>query len=49
MGPFPKSQVPLNPKPGGGQKAPFEFAASRLEVDENVNRTHFMIHWLDVK
>ena len=39
---------PLNP-PLGAEKSPIQISANRLEVDQNVDRTYFRIHWLVVK
>ena len=42
MGPSPTLMVTITLKPGV-EKSPFEIAANRLEIDENVNITHFRI------
>ena len=47
-GPITAPTSSLIPKPGV-EKSPFHISANRLEVDENVNRTHFRIHRLVVK
>ena len=31
------------------EKSPIQISSNRLEVDENVNRSHFRTHWLAVK
>ena len=50
LAPSPPPQTPN--RGGGAEKSPFQMSANtanRLEVDENVHRTHFRIHWLVVK
>ena len=47
-GPIPTPYVPLTPIPGV-EKFPCQISPNRLEVDENVNRAHYRMHWLDVK
>ena len=37
-GAIPNSHVLPNPQNKGAEKSPFEIAAKRLEIDENVNR-----------
>ena len=46
--PPPIPHVPITTKPGV-EKSQFHISANQLEVDENVSRTHFRIHWLIVK
>ena len=31
------------------EKSPFKISVDQFEVDENVNKAHFRIHWLTVK
>ena len=47
-GPTLDHRGPLTAK-SGVEKSPFQISTNRLEVDENVNRTPFKIHWLVVK
>ena len=42
-GPIPTPHVPFSHQTGGS------LVTGRLDVDENVSRTHFRIHWLVVE
>ena len=44
----PDPNVTFNPPNRGVAKYPFEIAAKRLEIDENVKRAHLRTHWLAV-
>ena len=46
---YPHPRVTFYPQTGEVEKPPFQISANRLELDENVNRTHFKTHWLVVK
>ena len=49
MLPITDPYVPLNiPNQVGVEASPFQIAVRRLEIDENVNRTHLRTHWLAV-
>ena len=45
---IPGPHVLLNPKPGT-ERSVFQIPTNRLKVVENINSTHFKIHWLVVK
>ena len=48
-GPIPDPHRPHNCPNRRVEKSIFQISASWLQVDENVNRSHFRIHWLVMK